>query len=87
MAFKVPTGKISTEITLDMLNMINLFSRTSGIFSYTSFQQISAFPALVTNGQMTGINLATINSSTFQHYFRDDLRSRWQLQLGARVRF
>ena len=43
-AFKVPTGKISTEITLDMLNLINLFSRTSGIFSYTSFQQISAFP-------------------------------------------
>ncbi len=86
-AFKVPTGKISTEITLDMLNMINLFSRTSGLFSYTSFQQISAFTATVTNGQLTGINLATINSPTFQHYFRDDLRSRWQLQLGARVRF
>jgi len=86
-AFKVPTGKISTEITLDMLNLINLFSRTSGIFSYTSFQQISAFPALTSGGQMTGINLATINSPTFQHYFRDDLRSRWQLQLGARVRF
>jgi hypothetical protein len=33
-------------------------------------------------------NLATIASSTFQGTFnRDDLRSRWQAQLGARFRF
>jgi hypothetical protein len=32
------------------------------------------------------MNLGTITSPTFTRYFRDDLRSRWQMQLGARVR-
>jgi hypothetical protein len=80
----VPTRKVSTEITLDMLNR-STCSRASGIFGYTSFPDLTL--PTVTGGQLTGINLATINSPTFQHYFRDDLRSRWQLQLGARVRF
>jgi hypothetical protein len=34
------------------------------------------------------LNLSTITSSNFQGTFnRDDLRSRWQAQFGARVRF
>jgi len=41
----------------------------------------------IANGKET-FNLNTITSSTFQGTFdRSDLRSRWQAQLGARVRF
>ena len=34
-----------------------------------------------------GYNLTTLTSTTFTKFFRDDLRSRWQLQLGGRIRF
>ena len=34
------------------------------------------------------LNLSTITSPNFQGTFnRDDLRSRWQAQFGARIRF
>ena len=31
--------------------------------------------------------ITTLVSQTFTRFNRDDLRSRWQIQLGARVRF
>jgi hypothetical protein len=41
----------------------------------------------LTNGKET-FNLSTITSQTFQGTFtRDDLKSRWQMQWGLRVRF
>jgi hypothetical protein len=36
---------------------------------------------------LTGYNVSTLVSPTFTTFLRDDLRSRWQLQLGAHVRF
>jgi hypothetical protein len=32
-------------------------------------------------------DIATLASPTFSKFIIDDLRSRWQAQLGARVRF
>jgi hypothetical protein len=36
---------------------------------------------------LTGYNITPLNAAGFQRFLRDDLRSRWQIQLGARVRF
>jgi hypothetical protein len=43
-------------------------------------------PTLV-NGQVTNYNIGFLTSPTFQKFQRDDLRSRWQMQLGGRIRF
>ena len=85
--FGLPFRRVKAEVTLDILNMINLFDRTKGIVEYASFNQITAFTPVLTNGVITGMNLANLNASTFSRFTRSDLRSRWQMQLGARVRF
>ena len=41
----------------------------------------------LTNGQVTDYNIAFITSPTSQKFQRDDLRSRWQMQLGGPDRF
>jgi hypothetical protein len=88
---QLPLKRVKTEITLDALNLINLFDSKSGLFQYASFGQIAQpapVPATVTlTAPLTGYNIATLVSPTFQRYLRDDLRSRWQLQLGGRIRF
>jgi len=90
-AIQLPYKRARTEITLDALNLLNLFDRNSGLFKYASFGQIqqpTPVPSTVTlTAPLTGYNISTLISPTFQRFFRDDLRSRWQLQLGARVRF
>ncbi len=85
--FGLPFKRVKAEVTLDILNMINLFDRTKGIYEYASFNQITAFTPVITNGIVTGMNLANLTSPTFSRFTRSDLRSRWQMQLGARVRF
>jgi hypothetical protein len=89
--FNLPFQRVKAEISLDMLNLINLFSSDNGLFQYMSFGQLSTFtpvPASVTaTAPLTGYNISTITSPTFRKFLRDDLRSRWQLQLGARIRF
>jgi hypothetical protein len=85
--FGLPFKRVKAEITLDILNLINLFDHTAGQFQYASFNQITAFTPILTGGVVTGMNLANLTSPTFQRFTRSDLRSRWQMQLGARVRF
>ncbi len=94
---KVPFRKTTTEITLDVLNVLNALSSDHGIIYYSSFAEINAFstvPATPTlTSPVTGYNLTTLTAKdasgkpTFVKFLRDDLRSRWQVQLGARVRF
>jgi hypothetical protein len=86
---RMPFRKVQTEITLDILNMINLFDSKGGQILYSSFKRLSVISGTIsgTPPDLTGMNLGTITSPTFTRYFRDDLRSRWQMQLGARVRF
>ena len=91
--FKVelPYKRYKTEITLDVLNLTNLFDRNSGVLLYSSNNEIlqpSTIPANPTAASpVTGYNITTLVSPTFTRFNRDDLRSRWQIQLGARVRF
>lgn len=86
-AVALPFKKVKAEITLDMLNLINFFDSKGGQVRYLNFNSLAVFAPTVTAGRVTNINLATINNPTFSRYLRDDLRSRWQMQLGGRIRF
>ena len=45
-------------------------------------------PTTVTaTAPLTGYNITSLTASNFTRFLRDDIRSRWQIQLGARVRF
>jgi hypothetical protein len=91
LAFAVPfsSGKRKVEFTADVLNLLNLFDSSKGVFTFTANQNISPI-------QYAGIdaasgkpiyNIATLSSPTFTKFSTDDLRSRWQAQFGARIRF
>jgi len=88
-------GRVKTEITLDMLNLVNLFNSDKGMFEYMSFGQLSLYAPISSANNTTvtptqpliGYNLSSLMAPTFRKFLRDDLRSRWQMQLGARVRF
>ncbi len=91
-AVTIPTGgKTRAEVTLDIFNFLNLLNKNWG------WQYWADFPGLAKTIGYGGIdtatgkmryNLSSITASTFQGTFvRDDLKSRWAAQLGARFRF
>lgn len=90
-AIQLPYKRYKTEVTLDALNLINLIDSKRGLFQYEPFGQdtrIGTVPTSVTAAApLVGYNIASLTSATFRRFLRDDLRSRWQIQLGARVRF
>jgi len=89
-AVDVPTGsKAKVELTADIVNLLNLFNKDWGWQYWPPFPSGRTLIGYggVTNGKYT-YNLNTLTSSTFTGVFdRSDLRSRWQAQFGARVRF
>ena len=87
----VPTGgKTKVELTMDVFNLLDLFNKNWGWSFYPNLNSpitIGYGGINAATGKET-LNLSTITSSTFQGTFnRDDLRSRWLAQFGARVRF
>ena len=58
---------------------------------YASYGQLTPFtpvPSSVTaTNPLTGYNISALTSSSFRKFLRDDLRSRWQMQIGLRLRF
>lgn len=88
-AFKVglPFQRVKAEITLDVLNVLNLMNSGWGLQEYTTFNSIAPVTATLTGGQITAYNISFLTGSSFRRYNRDDLRSRWQMQLGGRLRF
>lgn len=90
-SIQLPFKKIKVEVTLDALNLLNMLDAKSGLVTYSSFNQLQVIgtaPTSVTAiAPFTGYNLSTLTGSSFTKFFRDDLRSRWQLQLGGRIRF
>jgi len=83
----LPVQRVKTEVTFDILNMINLFDSKSGLVQYASFNQITVFQPTVTGGQVTSVNIAPLTTPGFNQFTRSDLRSRWQMQIGLRVTF
>jgi hypothetical protein len=83
----LPFQRIKAEITLDILNVLNLLQSKWGIQEYATFNAISPVTPVLTSGQVTGYNIQFMTNSSFRKWQRDDLRSRWQMQLGGRIRF
>jgi len=87
-AVALPFQRVKAEITLDMINLLNFIDSKRGIQEYTSFNSIAPVtPVLSSAGQITGYNISFLTASSFRKWQRDDLRSRWQMQLGGRIRF
>jgi hypothetical protein len=91
LGFDVPFNKSQRklEVTLDVLNLINLFDSSKGRFTFTANQNINPIRFLGIDGP-TGkpiYDIATLASPTYNKFTTDDLRSRWQAQLGVRLRF
>jgi Carboxypeptidase regulatory-like domain len=88
-AFKVglPFQRVKAEITLDVLNVLNLLNSGWGLQQYTTFNSIAPVTATLAGGQITAYNISFLTGSGFRRYNRDDIRSRWQMQLGGRLRF
>lgn len=83
----LPFQRIKAEITLDILNVLNLIDSKNGQQEYTRYNAISPVTPVLTSGQVTGYNISFMTGSSFRKWQRDDLRSRWQMQLGGRIRF
>jgi hypothetical protein len=97
-AIDIPTGsRAKVELTMDVLNLLNLLNRDKGWAYYPNFGGPTVIGATVgADGKYT-YNLNTITGAAFLAqdtlwgvpgtFTRDDLRSRWQAQWGARIRF
>lgn len=87
--FEIPISVIKTQITFDVLNLINLIDSDKGLLRYVSNQ---TYNALTYSGQdsATGKPIYTVNSGALavnRQYSTNDLRSRWQIRLGARLTY
>ena len=88
-AVDVPIGGLDAEVMFDVLNLLNLFNSERGQIEYALFNGL--IPVRF-NGvdTATGKMIYSLNSVTrpgSARFQRDDLRSRWQGQLGLRLRF
>ncbi len=88
--FKWPMGRYSGEITFDVQNLINQFSSSDGLVRFATFNGIAPVSAAV--DPATGKWIYTLNTivtapAANPRFSRDDLRSRWQGQLGFNFRF
>ncbi len=101
-AIGLPFKKVHTDFTIDIFNLLDLLNDHWGLQQFANFNQIDVIRPTVstttavvngittaTGSTLTGANLATINPTTglFNAFSIDDLRSRWQFQLGLKVSF
>ena len=89
-AFRVPMGRYRGEITFNLQNLLNAFDSGNGLVEYATFNGIA--PASATVDPVTGKWIYTLNNivtapAANPRFSRDDLRSRWQGQLGFNFRF
>ena len=88
--FRIPVGRYSGEIIFDLQNLLNLFDSSNGLVDYAVFNGIGAASGAVdpVAGKWTyTLSNMVVAPATNPRYSRDDLRSRWQGQLGLRFRF
>ena len=88
----LPFRRVRAEVTWDLLNLFNVFGNESGLVEFASFNQLTVIrPTFAANGQpiynISGLFANGQLQTPEQLMIRDDLRSRWQMQLGARIRF
>ncbi|MCL4806794.1 MAG: carboxypeptidase regulatory-like domain-containing protein [Thermoanaerobaculia bacterium] len=86
---EIPISVIKTQITLDLLNLINFIDSDAGLIRYVNFQTYTPLSYTGIDGA-TGKPIYTVNSGALaegRQYSTNTLRSRWQLRLGARLSF
>jgi hypothetical protein len=87
----LPFKRVKAEITLDVLNMINLFDNQGGLIKYANFNDLLVVRPVFSGSAVTynlqNIVINGVAQTPEQQFTRMDLASRWQMQLGARIRF
>jgi hypothetical protein len=89
-AVTVPAGKAKVELSMSVLNFLNMLNKDWGWHYFPNFYspQTLGYGGIDAATGKEIINASTITSPTFLGTFtRDDLRSRWQAQWEARIRF
>ena len=80
------------EITWDVLNVINLIDSDSGVLRYANFNDLLIVRPVLAGNQIN-YNLQNLFverralQTPQEQFTRNDLLSRWQMQLGVRIRF
>jgi hypothetical protein len=83
----VPIGRFRPEFTFDLQNLLNLFDRSWGQVEFAQFNDILVTNATIAPDGQYSYSLNAPARPGGVRYTRDDLRSRWQAQLGFRLRF
>jgi hypothetical protein len=86
-AVRIPARRANVELTFDILNFTNLLNDEWGRYEFLDFQTLNSVAYRgIENGRPI-YDIATFASPNFRKFTIDNLRSRWQGQFGARVRF
>ncbi len=86
----VPRGEHEVEFFLDVRNLINAFDARSGLVEFAFFQNLQPVRSSVdpaSGRYVYRLNTPARPGFTSDRFARDDLRSRWQAQLGVRYSF
>jgi len=88
-AVGLPIQRAKVEVTMDILNFLNMLNGDWGRYEFLDFQTLNAlaYGGIDAASGKPIYNIATLASSSFRKFTIDNLRSRWQAQFGARVRF
>jgi hypothetical protein len=89
LAVGLPIQRAKVEVTLDVLNFLNLLNDKWGRYEFLDFQTLNsvAYRGVDAATGKAIYDIATISSPAFRKFTIDNLRSRWQAQFGLRVRF
>ena len=88
----LPFRRVRAEITWDLLNVINLVGRENGLLEYANFNDLLVVRPSVSSSGVITYDLRNLFvdgqlRTPREQFTRADLPSRWQMQLGARIRF
>ena len=96
----LPIKAVTTEVTFDVLNLLNLFDKNAGNVYFVSNQNYTATVTYVGQDPTTNKPIYRENSTTFTNGVRTsgsldpgrqfsiaDLQSRWQMRVGLRLSF
>ena len=86
----VPLGRNEVEFFLDVRNLVNAFNRAGGLVEFAYFGNLQPVRSSVdpaTGGYVYDLNTPARPGFGGDRFTRDDLRSRWQAQVGLRYSF
>ena len=86
----VPVGRHTVEVFLDVRNVVNAVNQGAGLVEFAVFRNLQPVRSRVdpaTGRYIYSLNGAARPGFRGDRYARDDLRSRWQAQLGLRYAF